>query len=321
MRVVCINTDRDINYFLHSFNIVCEQWSDEDAKFNFRLALKQENQKQIIIVDDDQSKWIRNITIPNDWHVIVLTSDSMFKRDNMTIVNKGASTENILNLIQDITDEAYYTQLGMFPLYLGVTRREILTPKGSITLGKKEWRILNYLTHNKGRRVFMEELKYHVLDVGDEEELADGGVKLISVTVCHLRKKFSLIINSPVISFGWRNTGFYLLDYYNDDWEYLFNKDMNNSFVVIDESLKKDCIQLYEKLAQELARKSIEEIRNNLRLTSKSRRYNFLKSNLTLKEFTLGRLVLLIKKIRFKKQKRILKKAEAEAFQELEYQK
>ena len=321
MRVVCINTDKDINYFLYSFNIICEHWSDADAKFNFKLALKQENQKQIIIVDYDLTKWIQNVIVPSNWYIIAITSDLMFKSDKMTIINRGASTENILNVIQDITDEVCYMQLGMFPLYLGVTRRELVTPKGTMVLGKKEWRILNYLNLNKGRRVYCEELKYHVLDVGEEEELADEGKKIVQVFVCKLRKKFSLILNSPVISYGRLNSGYYLLDYYNEDWEYLVNKDMNGFFIVIDNSLRKECEDLYEKLAKEIAAKSIEEIRSNLRLTCRNRRYNFLKSNLTFKEFTLSRLMGLLQRIRFKKQKRMLKKAEVEALKELEDQK
>lgn len=321
MHVVCINTDRDINYFLHSFNVNCEHWNDEDAKFNFRLAQRTENQKKIIIVDYDCSKWIATVTIPTNWYVIALTSDAMLKNDKMTIINKGASSENILNVIQDILDETCYTQLGVFPLYLGVTRMEIATHNGVMMLGKKEWRILNYLNKNKGRRVSGEELKYHVLDVGDEEDLVEGGKNLVRVLVAKLRKKFSLMISSPVISFGCKNSGYYLLDYFNEDWEYLINRNRNTAFVVIDDEFKQPLQDIYEKLKQEVAEKSIYEIRHNLRLTSHTKRYNFLKNNLTFKEFTLSRLVTLLKSVRFPKRKKLLKKAETEGLAELEYQK
>ena len=242
---------------------------------------------------------------PENWYIIGLTRDQQLQTEYAyTLIHKFSSTENILNIIQEIENESCYRQLGNFPLFIGITRPEIDTPQGIFPLTKKEWRILDYFARNRGKRVSTEELKYHVFEVGEEYELQDSTV-LLHVLLTQLRKKFMTIIDSPVISYGSLNCGYYLLDFLPGNLEYLINRTSNSSFIVVDKETKELVQDFYKKLAVIVAKKSLYELQHDPKLRSKHRRYNFLKNNLILKDnFNLSKLILLLKKIRFPTTKR-----------------
>lgn len=321
MKIICVKTDRDINYFLNSFEIICEHWSIEDTQENFRRHRRTENDKRIIIIDFDNAPEFKQSKPPQNWYIIGLTSDAELKTEyTYSLINKFSSNENILNVIQEISDESCYRQLGHFPLYVGITRPELETPTGIVSLQLKEWRILRYFSQNQGRRVSGEELTYHILDVGQEDEIVDPG-KLTQVYLTKLRKKFFLIINSPVISYGTKTGGYYLLDFYPGDLEYIINRHNNKDYIVVDEATKKNIKDFYHKLTKLVAEKSLYELQHDEKLRCKHRRYNFLRNNLIFKDnFSLSKLMLLLKKIRFPRIKKPMKRVENEPARRISYQ-
>ncbi len=321
MKVTCVKTDRDINYFLSSFQILCEHWSIEDTLDNFRRHRKTENDKRIIIIDFDEAPEFRHSKPPLGWYIIGLTSDTTLKTEyTYSLIHKFSSTESILNAIQEITDESCYRQLGHFPLYIGINRYEMDTPHGVIPLPQREWRILNYLAQNLGRGVLSEELVYHIYDAGEEYDLRNVQ-KQMQVYLTRLRKKFMLILDSPVISFGTKTGGYYLLDFCPPNLEYIINRPNNKDYIVVDEATEKLAKDFYQKLSQIVAKWSLYELRHDRKLMCKHRRYTFLKNNLIFKDnFSLSKLIVLLKKIRFKKIKRPMKRVEEARVRELSYQ-
>lgn len=320
MKIICVKTDRDINYFLNSFEIICEHWSIKDTQENFRRHRRTENDKRIIIIDFDNAPEFKQSKPPQNWYIIGLTSDAELKTEyTYSLINKCSSNENILNVIQEISDESCYRQLGNFPLYVGITRPELETPTGIVSLQLKEWRILRYFSQNQGRRVSGEELTYHILDVGQEDEIVDPG-KLTQVYLTKLRKKFFQIINSPVISYGTKTTGYHLLDFYPGDLEYIINRHSNRDYIVVDEATKKNVKDFYHKLTKLVAEKSLYELRHDEKLMYKHKRYTFLRNNLILKDnFSLSKLILLLKKIRFPRIKKPMKRVENEQARRISY--
>ena len=312
MKVICVRTDQDINYFLNSFEIICEHWSIEEVRENFRRHRRTENDKRIIIIDFDSAPELKQSKPPENWYIIGLTSDAELKTEyTYSLINKFSSNENILNVIQEISDESCYRQLGNFPIYIGITRKEMDVPQGVVPLLPTEWRILNYFARNQGRRVLSQELAYHVFDAGKEYEVDCNN--LLKVYLVRLRKKFFLILNSPVISYGSKSGGYYLLDYLPGNLDYVINNKNNGDYIVVDEATESLAREFYKKLWKIVAQASLYELRHNEKITSRCRRYTFLKNNLIFKDnFSLSKLLLLIKKIRFKKIKKPMKRVKTE---------
>ena len=321
MKVICVETDRDINYFLNSFQMICEHWSVKEVLENFRRHRRTENDKRIIIIDLDNAPEFKHSKPPENWYIIGLTSDAELKTEyTYSLINKLSSNENILNIIQEIADESCYRQLGHFPLYVGITRPELETPTGIVSLQLKEWRILRYLSQNQGRRVLGEELTYHIHDVGEADEMVDPH-KVTQVYLTKLRKKFFLIVNSPVISYGTKTSGYYFLDFLSPDLEYIVNHHSNKEFIVVDKKTEEFVKDFYHKLTKLVAEKSLYELQHDEKLMCKHKRYSFLRNNLIIKDnFSLSKVILLLKKIRFPRIKKPMKRVENEQARRISYQ-
>lgn len=320
MKVVCVKTDCNINYFLDSFKIICEFWSIEETQDNFKRHRRTENSKRIII-DFDQAHELKHSKPPQNWYVIGLTSDAELKTEyTYSLIHKFSSTENILNVIQEIMDESCYRQLGHFPLYIGITRPEMDTPHGIVSLLPREWRILNYFAQNQGRRITSEELAYHICDVGEEDEIVNLQ-RLQQVYLTRLRKKFFLMINSPVISYGSKTSGYYLLDFYPGILNYIINRQNNKDYIILDAVTENIIKDFYQNLSKIVAEKSLYELQHDEKLMCKHRRYTFLRNNLIFKDnFNLSKLIILLKKIRFPKIKRPMQKVQTEESRRISYQ-
>lgn len=303
MKVICGCIDRELSHYLGCYNILREHLNTEEEVEDYLLTNAGTTEiKRVCIFDYDNAPGLRNRYVPFNYHIIGMTSDPFLKIKDTNayiLLNKDSSMLNVINSIEEILDEVLYRQLGDFPLYVGIQRKELSTPSGILPLLDIEWRILNYLAQNKGRAIPVDELRYHVFYSGKENEIEGSLKRLLSVYMSKLRKKIELLFPLPVISINKRR--YSILDNAQKSIEEKLMFFSQNFHVQGTEELRNKCQELYQELTMHVAEESFKELRTSDNLNCKSKRYNWLRRNLEIKEnFSLLRLGSAIKKIQFK---------------------
>lgn len=303
MKVICGCVDRELSHYLGCYNILREHLNTEEEVEDYLLTNAGTTEiKRVCIFDYDNAPGLRNRQAPFNYHIIGLTSDPFLKVKDTNayiLINKDSSMLNIINAIEEILDEVLYRQLGDFPLYVGIQRKELSTPSGILPLVETEWRILSYLAQNKGRGIPNDELTYHVFYAGKGDEVESELKKIVGVYICKLRKKIGLLFPLPVISINKRR--YSILDNAQKSIEEKLMFFSQNFHVQGTEELRNKCQELYQELTMYVAEESLKELRTSDKLNCKSKRYCWLRRNLEIKEnFSLMRLERTLKKIQFK---------------------
>lgn len=303
VKVICGCVERELSYYLGCYNILREHLhSEEEVEDYFLTNPGSTEVKRVCIFDYDEAPGLKKRYIPFNYYVIGMTDDPFLKVEDTTaytLINKSSSMLNVINTIEEILDEVLYRQLGDFPLYVGVQRKELSTPSGILPLLDTEWRVLKYLAQNKGRAIPGEELAHHVFYAGKEDELHIRLVKLLQVYICNLRKKMELLYPLPVLTIHKRT--YLILDNAQKSIEEKFLFFKTHFHVTGTDELRKKCEDLYQELTMHIAQESLKELQTADDVKSKTKRYEWLRRNLNIKEnFSLSRLRTAIQKIRFK---------------------
>lgn len=303
MKVICGCVERELSHYLGCYNILREHLhSEEEVEDYFLTNPSSTEVKRVCIFDYDEAPGLKKRYIPFNYYVIGMTDDPFLKVKDTTaytLINKSSSMLNVINSIEEILDEVLYRQLGDFPLYVGVQRKELSTPSGILPLLDTEWRVLRYLAQNKGRAVPNEELAHHVFYAGKEDEIRTKTTDLLKIYVCKLRKKLELLYPLPVLTC--HKQTYSILDNAQKAIEEKFLFFHSNFHIQGTDELKRKCQELYQELTMHIAEESLKELRTNDNIKCKTKRYEWLKRNLNIKEnFSLARLQTTIKKIRFK---------------------
>jgi hypothetical protein len=303
MKVICGCVDRELSYYLGCYNILREHLNTEEEVEDYILTNAGTTEiKRVCIFDYDNAPGLQNRYVPFNYHIIGMTSDPFLnvKDTNASIlINKDSSMINIINAVEEILDEVLYRQIGDFPLYVGIQRKELSTPSGILPLLDTEWRILNHLAQNKGRAISSNELMYHVFYPGKENEIESSLKKMLSVYMCKLRKKIELLFSLPVISIHKRY--YSILDNAQKSIEEKLMFFSQNFHIRASEELRNKCQKLYQELTMYVAEESLKELHTSDNLSCKSKRYMWLRRNLEIKEnFSLMRLERTLRKFQFK---------------------